>query len=133
MVDDDGNEVDMALEIRYWASRHVNAEYIASTFGESGMPSKAAALRDAEHPSDPMYEIIITVKRVYMDMFCIDCERTPFEIMEYIEYAREEEMGPDEYVWREEGTLNRENGHFTCSHCYVQRGCPSSPTGWKAP
>lgn len=54
---------DSAQEIRYWASRHVDAEYIASTFGEYGLPTKESAMRDGD-PGDPLYRIDITVVRV---------------------------------------------------------------------
>jgi hypothetical protein len=42
-------------------------------------------------------------------------------------------MTPEQYVSAEEGTLNRENGHFACTTCYIKMGMPSSPRGWKAP
>jgi hypothetical protein len=41
-------------------------------------------------------------------------------------------MTPDDFVWREEGTLNRETGHFLCTSCYIKAGMPSSPRGWVA-
>jgi len=126
---------DSTQETRYWVSRHVDAEYIASTFGEKGWPSKERAMQDADNRSDPMYEITILVERTYMDMVCIGCDRAPGNIMEYLIAARESEMGPDEYVWNEEGTLNVENGHFACDHCYIQMGTPSGANGtrWVAP
>lgn len=37
------------------------------------------------------------------------------------------------YVIREEGTYNTENGHFLCDKCYIKYGMPSSPWGWKCP
>lgn len=126
---------DSTQETRYWVSRHVDAEYIAATFGEKGWPSKERAMQDADNRSDPMYEITIIVERTYMDMVCIGCDRAPGNIMEYLIAARENEMGPNEYVWNEEGTLNRENGHFACDHCYIQMGTPSGANGtrWVAP
>lgn len=126
---------DIGLKTRYWVSNHVDADYIASTFGEKGWPSKERAMQDAILPSDNMYEITIEVRRTYMDMVCIGCDRAPNSIMEYIMAARENEMEPDEYVWHEEGTLNRSNGHFACDHCYIKMGTPSGPNGtrWVAP
>lgn len=33
-----------------------------------------------------------------------------------------------------EGTYNKENGHFACTECYIKIGMPSAPwPGWKAP
>lgn len=68
-----------------------------------------------------------------MKIVCAYCDKTPAEIEEYVEMAKLEEMSPDEYVQREEGTYNRENGHFACTSCYIKSGMPSSPRGWVAP
>lgn len=73
-----------------------------------------------------------------VDLICIGCGRTPSEIQEYVGAASEEasgepDMTPDDYVWQEEGTLNRENGHFLCTSCYVDARMPSSPRGWTTP
>lgn len=65
---------------------------------------------------------------------CIGCNRTPEQISIYVTLAVEEGMASaEEYVWHEEGTLNRENGHFLCDECYIKAGQPSSRYGWKAP
>lgn len=66
---------------------------------------------------------------------CIGCNKTPEELSEYIEMARSEGRGetPSEFVRRDEGTYNPENGHFLCTPCYVRAGQPSSPRGWRAP
>lgn len=61
------------------------------------------------------------------------CQRHPDEIDVYKSYAREEGITPDEYVVREEGTLNRLNMHFLCDECYIKAGMPSSPQGWVCP
>lgn len=61
------------------------------------------------------------------------CKREPKEIQEYVMMARERYITPSRYVWLEEGTLNRDNGHFCCTECYIKIGQPSSPMGWKAP
>ena len=65
--------------------------------------------------------------------YCIGCHKTATEIDEYKDIAADEGMSPNEYVRSEEGTYNRENGHFLCTDCYVKAGCPSSPRGWIAP
>jgi hypothetical protein len=69
----------------------------------------------------------------FPELVCIGCGRTPDQIPEYIEAAEECDMTPWSYVKQEEGTYNRENGHFACTACYLDMGAPSSPTGWVAP
>lgn len=67
---------------------------------------------------------------------CVGCGKRPNELPEYIEAAREDARckgDADRYVVLEEGTLNRENGHFLCTPCYIEAGQPSSPGGWHAP
>lgn len=60
------------------------------------------------------------------------CERAPDQIAEYRAYANAEGVTPDEWVWREEGTLDRATGQFLCTSCHLALG-PSSPTGrWTA-
>lgn len=65
--------------------------------------------------------------------FCTGCDLTPDQISEYSQDMTGSNLSPDEYVKREEGTYNRENGHFLCTSCYIKAGQPSSPTGWVAP
>lgn len=66
---------------------------------------------------------------------CIGCGKRPEEIEEYVEAARDEDTTPDAYVRTEEGTFNRENGHFACTDCYIAMGMPSLPypRSWVAP
>jgi hypothetical protein len=67
-------------------------------------------------------------------LVCIGCGKTPSELPEYVDAARVEGMSPELYVWEEEGTLNRENGHFACDSCYIKMGQPSRRDGrWVAP
>ena len=66
-------------------------------------------------------------------LVCLGCRKRPHELVEYVNAARDEGCSPVEYVWSEEGTLNRTNGHFLCTECYVTAGMPSSPHGWRAP
>lgn len=68
-----------------------------------------------------------------MKPLCVGCGKPPEQIQEYVEYAADEDMTPDEYVRSEEGTYNKENGHFLCTTCYIKAGMPSSPQGWVAP
>jgi hypothetical protein len=68
-----------------------------------------------------------------MKPICTGCNKTPDQITEYVELAADEGMTPDAFVRSEEGTYNRDNGHFLCTNCYVARGMPSSPHGWVAP
>lgn len=68
---------------------------------------------------------------------CIGCNKHPEDIEEYsqemIENVMGKPMSADDFVRLEEGTYNPENGHFTCTNCYVAAGMPSSPRGWVAP
>ena len=66
-------------------------------------------------------------------LICTGCGKTPRELSEYVSAVRGRDLTPDDYVWREEGTLNQGNGHFTCTDCYVRRGMPSSERGWMTP
>jgi hypothetical protein len=65
---------------------------------------------------------------------CVGCGKRPDEIEEYLKGNQpvEVQVEPDYYVWREEGTLDRETGRFTCTTCYVRMGMPSGPNGWTA-
>lgn len=74
-------------------------------------------------------------------MICQGCGKTPLQLGgEYRDLLMEDEDSPqptDQQVldcaWREEGTLNTENGHFLCNMCYIKAGMPSSPRGWRCP
>lgn len=70
-------------------------------------------------------------------LLCIGCFRTP-EQLRLDDLANiEGYQGAGDYVWNEEGTLNRRNGHFMCDSCYIKAGQPSHhvSTGrrWVAP
>lgn len=67
------------------------------------------------------------------DPICVGCAKRPHELAEYVEMAAVEIMTPVEYVIDEEGTYNRENGHFLCTACYIKNGQPSRPGGWVCP
>jgi hypothetical protein len=72
---------------------------------------------------------------------CTGCNKKPSELSEYVTAAKEMteyedvECTPDDYVWAEEGTMNRLNGHFLCTKCYIKAGQPSGPGNqrWVAP
>lgn len=82
----------------------------------------------------PHHEILEAGERhMPMEFKCIGCGKAPHEIEEYVEAAADEEITPEQYVSIEEGTFNRDNGHFACTSCYIAMGMPSSPQGWKAP
>lgn len=71
-----------------------------------------------------------------MNYLCIGCGRKPSELSEYVdaaEYDPEHYRDADDYVRREEGTLNQDNGHFACTSCWINMGMPSSVNGWVAP
>ena len=87
---------------------------------------------------------------------CSFCKQPGHEIVEYREQVitermEETEAGPAaeaeharisaeitdsevlEYIWGNEGTLDRKTGFFACTECYVKVGMPSSDAGWTAP
>ena len=73
-----------------------------------------------------------------IELYDPKCQRKPEEIEEYINMAEAEsteteKITPSQYVWNEEGTLNRSNGHFLCTSCYIKVGQPSSSIGWICP
>lgn len=57
------------------------------------------------------------------------CERTPDQIDEYRELADGEGVTADEWVWMEEGTLDRKSGMFLCNGCYIRMGMPAGGPG----
>ena len=63
---------------------------------------------------------------------CIGCGRSPLEIPEYVQNP-DDDPDPIHYVRQNEGTYNRNNGHFACTECYIKLGMPSRPWGWVAP
>lgn len=71
--------------------------------------------------------------RLMTEPICARCGKRPAELEEYVEAAEASDMSPDDYVRAEEGTYNRESGHFLCTPCYCDAGMPSSPRGWICP
>lgn len=68
--------------------------------------------------------------------FCTGCKKHPDEIEEYQDpELLDPGQSPDDYVRADEGTYNRENGHFLCTGCYIEAGMPSKewPDRWVAP
>lgn len=62
---------------------------------------------------------------------CINCGKEPSELSEYVDAVQGENedsilhfVDANDYVRREEGTYNRENGHFFCTPCYIKVGMP---------
>ena len=56
---------------------------------------------------------------------CIGCGHHPEEISEYVDAAKEEGyLHTSQYVRRNEGTYNPDNGHFWCTSCYIKNGQP---------
>lgn len=69
-----------------------------------------------------------------LDIRCARCGKTPDELHEYSQEATESTLTPTQYVQREEGTYNHENGHFLCTECYMIMGAPTAGNGrWIAP
>lgn len=78
------------------------------------------------------------------ELICVGCAGTPATLTEYVEQSEYENataaengedptMTPEQWCWENEGTLNRRNGHFLCTACYIAAGEPTSPSGWTAP
>jgi hypothetical protein len=64
-------------------------------------------------------------------LVCAGCGRRPAELVCYRVANMTEDGGKlypsvDEYVWMEEGTLNRATGQFLCDDCYIAQGMPSN-------
>jgi hypothetical protein len=118
----------------------MSPEQIAETANFYGIDLEEAERRYrvlSEHRDDPE------------DPICVGCARRPAELPEYdylIEEFEGEHFDQDgnfreltlaekrrEACLAEEGTLNRENGHFLCNEDYIRNGSPSSPRGWVCP
>jgi hypothetical protein len=71
--------------------------------------------------------------------FVTDMDAYDWAIIDFDSEKRDMEtpaVSPQEridYVIENEGTYNRNNGHFLCDTCYIKAGQPSSPRGWKCP
>lgn len=57
-------------------------------------------------------------------MRCLGCNLKPGEIDEYVHEAQNTGTTPEDFVWKEEGTLNRFTGEFFCTECYIKIGMP---------
>lgn len=57
-------------------------------------------------------------------LICAGCRKHPSQITEYDSYAETEGVTNAEYVWQEEGTLNRGSHLFYCDACYIKAGQP---------
>lgn len=60
----------------------------------------------------------------YVVLRCVRCGRHPDQIEEYSPEYTGEDLTPEQFVWKEEGTLNTENGHFYCTGCFIEAGLP---------
>ena len=58
------------------------------------------------------------------EVVCIGCHKLPEQIPGCVQEASIENLTPDEWVRKEDGTYNRTNGHFYCTACYVEMGTP---------
>lgn len=50
-----------------------------------------------------------------MNIKCLKCNKKPNEIVEYVQLAKEENITPEQFVIKNEGTFNKETGYF-CAH-----------------
>lgn len=58
------------------------------------------------------------------EMRCSGCAKRPQQLPEYTDAAADLGITADEYVWEEEGTLNRDSrspgfGNFLCTECLL--------------
>jgi hypothetical protein len=60
-----------------------------------------------------------------MNLRCKICKKSPSELEEYVVESSYEGIAPDEFVLKEEGTLNKRTGEFYCTECYIKIGMPS--------
>lgn len=54
------------------------------------------------------------------------CGRTPAQIDEYLPAYTGQDVSADDYVWHNEGTLDRDSGKFLCTSCYIKAGQPTA-------
>lgn len=60
-------------------------------------------------------------------LICGKCKRHPEDIPGMDDWARANEYSsPAEFVWNEEGTLDRGTGYFLCDECYIAVGQPAN-------
>lgn len=59
---------------------------------------------------------------IHPPLICSGCDTVPSQLTEYQEEAKAEGITPDEFVWRYESTVNKANGHFLCTNCYLGWG-----------
>lgn len=57
-------------------------------------------------------------------MKCPYCDRQPKDIGEYVNPAEVEEMTPEAFVKRYEGTYHTKTDLFCCTACYIKIGMP---------
>ena len=55
---------------------------------------------------------------------CKGCGKEPHEIREYVIFAQELDITPEQYVINEEGTYNKRTKLFYCTDCYMKAGMP---------
>lgn len=55
---------------------------------------------------------------------CKVCNKKADEISEYVGMGKAENMSPEAFVKKYEGTYNPEKGQFICTDCYIKIGCP---------
>jgi hypothetical protein len=83
---------------------------------------------------DPLPSIPTAPTTVPIEIICFNCGKRPDELFEYSPESTGSNLSAVDYVIAEEGTLNRANGHFCCTGCYIRLGQPTAPApGWTAP
>lgn len=59
-------------------------------------------------------------------MKCPYCDKQPHEIEEYKIYAKLDNVTPEQFVIKEEGTYDHRTKLFCCTICYVTIGAPTN-------
>jgi hypothetical protein len=75
-------------------------------------------------PYDPMCERLAEDME-YLDTFWADSQEE-LDSVPPEEYSHHRAK----YIRMNDGTFNKENGHFLCDSCYVKAGMPTGPYGW---
>lgn len=105
-------------------SKPIGGSYMA--VGPFGTQDEAMAWLDATNRYGIVKEVV-AVEDYRPPMFrCVRCGKAPADIAEYCDEELTDGESPNDYVWENEGTLNRLSGLFACTECYIALGQPSN-------
>lgn len=95
-----------------------NCNGMCLTGGDVGVPFEGIAY---PHPDCPEHGDGTPPAE---ELACGACGKAPSEIPGYVAMLEDGETA-DEYVRREEGTLDDRSGKFLCDPCYIRAGMPT--------